>query len=85
MMESELSSTTIKLTRHNLPLGIFWEEDGSAWSASITNHQVEGCDWRWRPLNWKAFAKERPDGEMTDSPIRAISLPDNIEGETSVG
>jgi hypothetical protein len=52
---------TRRINADALPKGPQWEQDGSCWTAVR-----EGCDWRWRPMNSKALAKEGPEGEMTD-------------------
>lgn len=54
----------IPITIDNLPTGNLWESDGSCWEAVIEPREERG--WRWRPKNWKALAKEGPEGEMTD-------------------
>lgn len=54
----------IPITLGNLPDGNRWEADGSCWEAVAEQGEPNG--WRWRPKNWKAFAKEGPEGEMTD-------------------
>lgn len=54
-----------KITPDNLPKGLWWEDDGSCWRAIVDEHCGEQ-GWRWQPANPKAFAKETPEGEMTD-------------------
>jgi hypothetical protein len=61
-----MKTTTIPITADTLPNGLHWEADGSCWEAIRCNRAVQGCDWRWRPMNWKAFAKGEPEGEMLD-------------------
>lgn len=69
-----MNSTTIPITADNLPIGLLWEDDGCCWRAIRENPATAGCDWRWRPENWRAFAKGEPDSEMTDTPL-PINLP----------
>lgn len=59
-------TVTVPITVDNLPKGPHWESDGACWEAVRENPVTSGCEWRWRPLNWLAFAKEVPEGEMTD-------------------
>jgi hypothetical protein len=64
-MKLEVTSTTKRIDRDHLPTGHWFEEDGSCWQAEVCEqHPLTGRDWRWSPLNFKAFAKEEPQGEM---------------------
>lgn len=58
-----ITTTVVPITVSNLAKGSHWEEDGSCWEAVLDHGAAKG--WRWRPNNWKAFAKEGPEGEMT--------------------
>ncbi len=57
-------STTIQINKNNLPEGLWWEEDKSCWKAVACNPEELGCDWRWQPMNWKAFEKFKPESKM---------------------
>jgi hypothetical protein len=54
-----------RITVDDLPAGHWWEADGSCWEAIRCDPLTTGVHWRWRPMNAKALAKERPEGEMT--------------------
>jgi hypothetical protein len=71
--EIETTSVTIPITADNLPKGPRWEDDGSCWKAIRCNPATQGCDWRWQPINEKAFAKDGPEGEMRDYPPDAFA------------
>lgn len=57
-------TTTIPITANALPDGNLWEADGSCWQARVDARETKG--WRWFPMNWDAFAKGEPTGEMGD-------------------
>lgn len=66
-MNLEFTSVSTPISRDNLPVGLWFEQDGSCWRAvECEPHPITGLDWRWGPANMKAFAKEGPQGEMTD-------------------
>ena len=67
---------TIPLTRDNLPPGALWEADGACWRAVLCDPETTGCEWRWQPLNSKAWAKPNPEGEMTDFLLPAFNAPE---------
>jgi hypothetical protein len=62
----ETIEVVTKITADNLPSGLKWEEDGGCWRAEQCDAATFGCEWRWVPQNWKAFAKGEPAGEMFD-------------------
>lgn len=65
---SQFTTVTVLLTRDNLPEGLVWEKDGACWRAApCTKHPVSGEDWRWQPMNLKAFVKDGPEGVMLDT------------------
>lgn len=78
MSDIKYTSIRVPITVDNLPIGPRWEADGACWKAVIEDGEPKG--WRWQPMNWEAFAKEGPEGEMTDfaqptglSPAKAIA------------
>jgi hypothetical protein len=57
---------SIEIPLHGVvPTGHWWEDDGSCWRA-VCDEFADARGWRWRPENWKAFAKERPEGPLRD-------------------
>jgi hypothetical protein len=74
-----LVSRKVPITRDNLPEGLQWEEDGACWRAERDNYDPRG--WRWSPRNYKAFAKEEPEGPMTDF-VRPLNLGHSISTGT---
>ena len=64
----DVKTETVPLGPHNLPPHPVWETDGACWKAIVCDPATQGCDWRWQPLNWTAFAKAGPEGEMSDIP-----------------
>jgi hypothetical protein len=62
-MDNEMSYS-VPIRVDSLPEGLHWEIDGSCWECIKESGESKG--WRWRPMNLKAFAKEAPEGEMTD-------------------
>ena len=59
----EIDNEVKRICIDNLPKGLHFEKDGSCWECV---NESGSLGWRWRPMNWKAFAKEFPEGEMTD-------------------
>ncbi len=68
-----VKTATLPLTLGNLPKHPLYEADGSCWQAIKWPSEPRG--WRWQPMNWKAFAKEEPEGETTEFPPGGINLP----------
>lgn len=64
-------SETRPITLADMPIGPLWEDDGACWKADKCEPKVFGCEWRWHPMNWIAFEKGEPSGEMTDHPPSA--------------
>ena len=60
-----LTSVTVPLGPHNMPKCPMMENDGATWLATVDEF-AEGNGFRWRPLNWIAFGKEKPTGELFD-------------------
>lgn len=56
------TTITIPITANILPDGNLWEADGSCWQARVDAREPKG--WRWFPMNWTAFGKGEPTGEM---------------------
>lgn len=64
---AEIENITVvekAITIDMMPIGPMWEADGACWRADIDAAEKSG--WRWHPLNWEAFAKENPEGEMSE-------------------
>lgn len=62
--DEELNITTqvVPVTKDNLPVGVWYEGDGAAWQAVLDSGEQKG--WRNQPMNWTAFGKGEPTGEM---------------------
>jgi hypothetical protein len=58
------TALTIPITADNIPMGRFWEADGSCWEYERDAHYEHG--YRMKPMNMKAFVKGEPEGPMTD-------------------
>jgi hypothetical protein len=53
-----------------MPKGPYEEYDGSVWRIiEAENPELEGRKWRWQPLNWTAFGKGEPTGELRGPPM----------------
>lgn len=61
-----IRSVTMPITLDMLPSPTLWEQDGSCWRADVDEQEAKG--WRWFPLNWSAFAKGEPQGELSEFP-----------------
>ena len=59
----DIVTTEIPITIAMMPIGPLWESDGACWKADLDPAEAKG--WRWHPMNWKAFGKGEPQGEMS--------------------
>lgn len=52
-----------RITRDNLPDGVWFDEEGGTWQAVKTTAGVDDTRdwWRWAPLNPTAMSKGSPD------------------------
>lgn len=64
-LEMEIITEVVALTSDNLPEMPLWEDDGCCWKAEkLAVSMMEPAGWRWKLMNWPAFAKGFPTGEM---------------------
>lgn len=60
----EITQKVMRITPDNLPVGNFWEADGSCWRYKPSGSEPKG--YRLIPMNLKALGKGAPTSPMSD-------------------